>query len=147
MLPKLTGVAEGIDRRRCLGNATGRGYNPAVTQDLASESCVPCHAGTPPLPLDQAQALLGELDEHWKLAQSGRVLTRQITFKTFARAMAFLNRLAEVAEREGHHPDFCLERWNQVSLSLHTHAIGGLSRNDFVLAAKLQAVVRPPSDS
>jgi 4a-hydroxytetrahydrobiopterin dehydratase len=115
-----------------------------VTRDLASETCVPCQAGTPPLRLDQAQALLAELDGRWKLAQSGRALTRQITFKTFERAMAFLNRLAEVAEREGHHPDFCLKRWNQVSLSLQTHAIGGLSRNDFVLAAKLQAVVRPP---
>ena len=77
-------------------------YNPAVAQDLASESCIPCQAGTPPLPLDQAQALLGELDGRWKLAQSGRALTRQITFKTFERAMAFLNRLAEVAARESH---------------------------------------------
>ena len=118
-----------------------------MTQDLASEACIPCQAGTPPLPVDQAQALLGELDGRWKLAQSGRALTRQITFKTFARAMAFLNRLAEVAERENHHPDFCLKRWNQVSLSLQTHAIGGLTRNDFVLAAKLQAVIRPPSDA
>jgi 4a-hydroxytetrahydrobiopterin dehydratase len=108
-----------------------------VVQDLASQSGVPCQAGTPPLPLDQAQALLGELDGRWKLARGGRVLTRQITFKTFARAMAFLHRLAEVAEREGHHPDFCLRRWNQVSLSLTTHAIGGLSENDCILAAKI----------
>jgi 4a-hydroxytetrahydrobiopterin dehydratase len=75
------------------------------------------------------------------------VLTRQITFKSFARAMAFLNRLAEIAEREGHHPDFCLERWNHITLSLTTHAIGGLSRNDFVLAAKLQAAIRPPTET
>jgi 4a-hydroxytetrahydrobiopterin dehydratase len=61
--------------------------------------------------------------------------------------MAFLNRLAEIAEREGHHPDFCLKRWNQVSLTLTTHAIGGLSHNDFVLAAKLQAAIRPPADT
>lgn len=74
------------------------------------------------------------------------MLTRQVTFKTFARAMAFLNRLAEIAEREGHHPDFCLMRWNQLSLSLTTHAIGGLSRHDFVLAAKLQPVIRLPSE-
>jgi 4a-hydroxytetrahydrobiopterin dehydratase len=80
-------------------------------------------------------------------ARPGRALTRQITFNTFARAMAFLNRLAEVAEREGHHPDFCLNQWNHVSLSLTTHAIGGLSRNDFVLAARLQAAIRPPSDT
>jgi 4a-hydroxytetrahydrobiopterin dehydratase len=118
-----------------------------VGQDLASEACVPCQAGTPSLPLEPAQALLSELDGRWKLAQGGRALTRQITFKTFERAIAFLNRLAEIAEREGHHPDFCLKQWNRVSLSLTTHAIGGLSRNDFVLAAKLQAVIKPPSDT
>ncbi len=106
-----------------------------------------CHAGTPSLPLEPAQALLPELDGRWKLAEGGRALARQITFKTFERAIAFLNRLAEIAEREGHHPDFCLKQWNRVSLSLTTHAIGGLSRNDFVLAAKLQAVIKPPSDT
>jgi 4a-hydroxytetrahydrobiopterin dehydratase len=100
----------------------------------------------PPLSLEQAQALLTELNDRWHLARSGRSLTREITFKTFGRAMAFLNRLAELAEAEGHHPDFCLERWNRVSLTLTTHAIGGLSRNDFVLAAKLEDLIRPPSN-
>jgi 4a-hydroxytetrahydrobiopterin dehydratase len=118
-----------------------------MSPDLATERCVPCEQGTPPLSVDQAQALLAELDGAWQLARDGRVLTRQITFKTFARAMAFLQRLAEIAEREGHHPDFCLERWNHVNLSLTTHAIGGLSRNDFVLAAKLQTAIRPPSET
>ena len=122
------------------------GYNAAVNHDLAAERCIPCEQGTPPLSLEQARALLPELDGRWKLAQGGRVLTRQIAFKTFERAMAFLNRLAEIAEREGHHPDFCLKGWNQVSLSLSTHAIGGLSRNDFVLAAKLEAAIKPPSE-
>jgi 4a-hydroxytetrahydrobiopterin dehydratase len=118
-----------------------------VEHNLASETCEPCHQGTPPLTLEQAQALLAELDDRWQLAQDGRALTRHISFKSFGRAMAFLNRLAEIAEREGHHPDFCLERWNQVSLSLQTHAIGGLSRNDFVVAAKLQAAIRPPVEA
>jgi 4a-hydroxytetrahydrobiopterin dehydratase len=115
-------------------------------RSLASERCIPCEAGLPPLSLEQAQALLPELNERWHLAPGGRSLTREITFKTFGRAMAFLNRLAEVAEAEGHHPDFCLQRWNRVSLTLTTHAIGGLSRNDFVLAAKLENVIRLPSD-
>ena len=97
------------------------------------------------MPLDEAQALLSELDDRWHLDTHGRTLTREITFKSFARAMAFLNRLAELAEREGHHPDFCLTRWNRVTLTLTTHAIGGLSRNDFILAAKLQGLIRPPS--
>ena len=99
------------------------------------------------MPIAEAQALLSGLDTRWHLAEDGRALTRQVTFKTFARAIAFLNRLAEIAEREGHHPDFCLTRWNQLSLSLTTHAIGGLSRNDFVLAAKLQAVIKPRSET
>ena len=56
--------------------------------------------------------------------------------------MAFFNRLAEVAEREGHHPDFCLKRWNHVSLSLQTHAIGGLSRESLVALAEMVERVR-----
>jgi 4a-hydroxytetrahydrobiopterin dehydratase len=111
---------------------------------LASERCVPCEGGTPPLSRDQAQSLLGEAGEGWQLSQDGTTLTRQITFKNFLRAMDFLNRLAEVAEQENHHPDFCLQGWNKVSLSLSTHSIGGLSRNDFIMAAKLQALLSPP---
>jgi 4a-hydroxytetrahydrobiopterin dehydratase len=90
--------------------------------------------------------MLRSLDGRWRLAEDGSALKRTITFKTFGRAMAFLQRLADIAEREGHHPDFCLSGWNHVQLSLTTHAIGGLSRNDFVLAAKLQAVIKPPSE-
>ena len=115
--------------------------------DLAIQRCVPCEQGTPPLPVDEAQALLGELDSRWTLTHDGRAVTRDITFKNFGRAIAFLNRVADIAEREGHHPDFCLNRWNHVTLSLTTHAIGGLSHNDFVLAAKLEAAIRPPADS
>jgi 4a-hydroxytetrahydrobiopterin dehydratase len=118
-----------------------------MVRELAAERCLPCERGTPPLQLEDAKALLLETDGKWQLSADGRALTRQITFKNFGRAMAFLNRLAEIAEREGHHPDFCLSGWNQVSLSLTTHAIGGLSRNDFVLAAKLQAVIKPPSET
>jgi 4a-hydroxytetrahydrobiopterin dehydratase len=127
--------------------ATAHGYHARVGPDLASEQCLPCEQGTAPLSVTEARALLSGLDARWQLAEDGRALTRELTFRTFARAMAFLNRLAEIAEREGHHPDFCLTRWNRVSLSLTTHAIGGLSRNDFVLAAKLQAAIKPPSET
>jgi 4a-hydroxytetrahydrobiopterin dehydratase len=112
-----------------------------VASRLASERCVPCHAGTPVLEPTEAEMLLGSLSEHWRVTEDGRALTREITFKSFERAMAFLQRLADIAEREGHHPDFCLTRWNHLQLTLMTHAIGGLSRNDFVLAAKLQAAI------
>jgi 4a-hydroxytetrahydrobiopterin dehydratase len=118
-----------------------------VSEDLASERCVPCEAGTPPLTREEAQTLLAPLADRWRLAGDGKALTRTITFKSFTRAMAFLQRLADIAEREGHHPDFCLTRWKYVELTLTTHAIGGLSRNDFVLAAKLQATIQPPPDT
>jgi 4a-hydroxytetrahydrobiopterin dehydratase len=118
-----------------------------MVRDLASERCLPCSQDTPPLQLEEALALLGGVDGKWRLSDDGHALTREITFKTFGRAMSFLNRVAEIAEREGHHPDFCLSRWNQVSLSLTTHAIGGLSRNDFVLAAKAQSVIKPPTET
>ena len=107
---------------------------------LAAEKCQPCEGGTPPLTPDEAQALLREVGEGWQLSQDAKSLSRQITFKNFVRAMEFLNRLAQVAEQENHHPDFCLQGWNKVSISLSTHSIGGLSRNDFIVAAKLQAL-------
>jgi len=63
-------------------------------------------------------------------------IARSLKFKDFARAMAFVNEIAQVAEREGHHPDICIS-WNRVNLELVTHAIGGLSLNDFIMAAKI----------
>jgi 4a-hydroxytetrahydrobiopterin dehydratase len=66
-------------------------------------------------------------------------LTRKLKFKDFAEAMQFINRVADVAEEEGHHPDFSVS-WNRVTLELTTHAIGGLSENDFIMAAKINDV-------
>jgi 4a-hydroxytetrahydrobiopterin dehydratase len=110
---------------------------------LRAEKCQPCEGGTPPLSREEAQGLLAEVGEGWQLSDDGKTLSRQLTFKNFLRAMDFLNQLAQVAEHENHHPDFCLQGWNKVSLSLSTHSIGGLSRNDFIMAAKLQALVSP----
>jgi 4a-hydroxytetrahydrobiopterin dehydratase len=109
---------------------------------LASERCVPCEGGTPPLSREEAQSLLSQVGDGWELSQDATTLSRQLGFKNFLRAMDFLNRLAEVAEQENHHPDFCLQGWNKVSLTLSTHSIGGLSRNDFILAAKLDDLAR-----
>ena len=71
-----------------MGTGTRRTYNAPVGPDLASERCLPCEQGTPPLSGAEAQALLSELDTRCHLAEDGRALTRQVTFKTFARAMA-----------------------------------------------------------
>ena len=73
----------------------------------------------------------------WKLADGETAkITRSLKFKDFAQAMAFVNEIAQVAEIEGHHPDVCIS-WNRVRLELVTHAIGGLSMNDFIMAAKI----------
>ncbi len=84
----------------------------------------------------EGQARIGQVPG-WRVVDGDPLkIARELRFKDFARAMAFVNGLAEVAEAEGHHPDFCVS-WNRVELELTTHAIGGLSENDFIMAAKI----------
>ena len=104
--------------------------------DLATKHCAPCEGGTKPMSRSEAEAYLAQVPG-WKLVEGERLkIARSVKFKDFAQAMTFVNRLAEVAEVEGHHPDFCVS-WNRVKLELVTHAIGGLSENDFIMAAKI----------
>jgi 4a-hydroxytetrahydrobiopterin dehydratase len=107
--------------------------------DLATKHCVPCEGGTPPLTKSEAEALLSQVGG-WKLIDGEPLkITRRAKLKDFAQAMQFVNRIAELAESEQHHPDICVS-WNRVTLELFTHAIGGLSENDFIMAAKINAV-------
>ena len=105
--------------------------------DLQSKRCVPCEGGVPPLTPDEVDRLVGEVDG-WE-ARDGKI-HRTLKFKNFARAIEFINRMAELAESEGHHPDFCVH-YNRVDITIWTHAIGGLSENDFILAAKIDALI------
>jgi 4a-hydroxytetrahydrobiopterin dehydratase len=105
-------------------------------EDLASRSCQPCEAGTPALKGDELRRLYGQLDG-WTMVNEHH-LEKEYRFKDFVEALAFVNRLGEVAEREGHHPDIFLS-WGKVKVTLWTHSIGGLSENDFILAAKADA--------
>ena len=91
------------------------------------------------MPSARASELLSTLDG-WDLREER--LHRHFRFPDFASAMRFVDAVAEVAEREGHHPDFCLHDWNLVDVTIWTHAIGGLSENDFILAAKIDRVPR-----
>ena len=110
-----------------------------MTNGLASRHCVPCEGGTPPMTRTAAETLLAQVPG-WKLVEGEPLkLARSIKFKDFGQAMAFVNRVAELAEAEGHHPDICVS-WNRVRLELFTHAIGGLSENDFIMAAKVGGV-------
>jgi 4a-hydroxytetrahydrobiopterin dehydratase len=101
--------------------------------ELAKRTCVPCTGDATRLTPDAAAALHREIPE-WELAADR--IARSFEFRDFAEAMTFVNAVAEVAESEGHHPDFCVH-WNRVDISIWTHAAGGLTENDFILAAKI----------
>jgi 4a-hydroxytetrahydrobiopterin dehydratase len=113
--------------------------------DLSQERCVPCEGGvTYPLTRNDLEFLLPQIPSGWDLARDARSLQRELIFRNFGQAMAFLNRLAELAESEGHHPDFRLHGWKHVTVSLTTRALSGLTRNDLILAAKIEPLIASP---
>ncbi len=105
---------------------------------LAEKHCVPCQGGVPPLPQEDAEQLLAQVPG-WSLVQDGTRLERRFTFKNFAAAMAFVKRVGDLAEQEGHHPDIAFG-WGYATVTYYTHKIGGLHENDFVMAAKVNEI-------
>jgi len=114
-------------------------------RELTAKSCVPCRGGIPPLSEGEARKLLSGTPE-WSLEENGTRLKRRFEFKDFKKAMEFVNRVADIAEEEGHHPDIAIH-WNKVDLVLWTHKIGGLHENDFILAAKIDRLLEEPRGS
>ena len=107
--------------------------------DLAKKHCVPCEGGVFPLAGEELEPFLkGAAD--WSLAEDKLSISKSFAFKNFADALAFTNKIGALAESEGHHPDITLS-WGKVGISLSTHAIGGLSENDFILAAKINHLI------
>jgi 4a-hydroxytetrahydrobiopterin dehydratase len=106
-------------------------------QDLAARKCEPCEKGTPAIKGVELRGLYAQLDG-WTLVNEHH-LEKEYLFKDFREALGFVNRLGEVAEQEGHHPDIFLT-WGKVKVTLWTHSVGGLSENDFILAAKADGV-------
>lgn len=106
---------------------------------LLGQNCVPCRGDTPSLSRDEAKVLMAETPG-WTISEDSKWIRRAFKFKDFMGALRFLNRVAEVAESEGHHPDY-QGGWGKLKLELTTHAIKGLSRNDFILAAKINALL------
>lgn len=96
---------------------------------------MPCESGTPPLNETQIKNYLAQLKTPWEVVDSIKI-KKTLTFKDFKEAMGFVNKVAEIAEAEQHHPDIAIF-YNKVTIELWTHAIGGLSENDFVMAAKI----------
>ncbi len=107
-------------------------------EDLATRSCVPCRGGVPPLASGEVERLRAGVPG-WAVAAEGTRLTRRYAFRTYAAAFAFVARVSALAEAERHHPDVAFG-WGYAELSLTTHAAGGLHENDFVLAAKIDAL-------
>ncbi|OGG59461.1 hypothetical protein A3C86_00700 [Candidatus Kaiserbacteria bacterium RIFCSPHIGHO2_02_FULL_49_16] len=105
---------------------------------LSDKHCVPCEGGTKPLSASQAKELLKQV-EGWAPGEDGRWIVKQFKFSDFVEAMNFANKITPIAEREGHHPDVHIS-WGKVVVELSTHAIKGLSENDFILAAKIDAL-------
>ncbi len=100
----------------------------------SKKKCIPCSAGTPAIKGKELQHLIKELGNGWKVVEEHH-LEKEYTFPDFRKALTFTNKIGELAEREGHHPDIYLA-WGRVRISLWTHKIDGLSENDFILAAK-----------
>ncbi len=103
--------------------------------ELSQKHCVPCEGGVEACSLDQARKMAMQAPG-WDVIENGKKIKREFTFKDFKEAMIFVNHVADIAEGEGHHPDFYIH-YNHVTLELWTHAIGGLSENDFIVAAKV----------
>ncbi|MDP3785451.1 MAG: 4a-hydroxytetrahydrobiopterin dehydratase [bacterium] len=114
-------------------------------KNLTQKTCVACEGGTTPL---QGRELRGHLEEveDWELVGSeegspvGGKIKKKFEFKNFKEALAFVNKVGEIAENEQHHPDIHLVSYKNVVIELWTHAIGGLSENDFIVAAKINSI-------
>ncbi len=106
---------------------------------LAQRKCEPCEGKTEPLPASAAQVLLKEL-KGWELV-GGTLLRKTVTCQNFLEAVGIIQRIAPIAEAEDHHPDLHLTGYRRLTIELSTHAIGGLSENDFILAAKLDPLL------
>lgn len=105
---------------------------------LANEKCEPCRGGVPPLHGDDLRELERDLGGGWAVI-GGHHLEKEFRFPDFASALAFTNRVGELAEQQGHHPDIHLA-WGKVRITIWTHKIDGLTRSDFVLAAKIDGL-------
>jgi 4a-hydroxytetrahydrobiopterin dehydratase len=105
-------------------------------ETLTKKKCLPCEGGVLPATLEEAKAQLEKLPG-WQLSADGQRIRKEWTVKNFMAGMRFFNDVARVAEEDNHHPDIHLSGYRNVWIELWTHAIGGLSENDFILAAKI----------
>ncbi|MCQ4924491.1 4a-hydroxytetrahydrobiopterin dehydratase [Tissierella carlieri] len=106
--------------------------------DLLSKKCIPCSIGAIPLNQEEIYDYSKNLKDGWQVIE-GKYIEKTYKFKDFIEALNFTNKIGELAEKEGHHPDIYLS-WGKVALKLWTHKIKGLHENDFILAAKIDNI-------
>ncbi len=107
-----------------------------TTEQLTKKKCAPCEGGVAKYSIDEARAQLATLSG-WRLTHDGQRIRKDWVVKNFMAGIDFFSRVAQVAEDDGHHPDLHLEGYRNLWIELYTHAISGLSENDFILAAKI----------
>ena len=123
-------------------NSEGKCIIAVNKRNLAEAKCVPCEGNTRRLGERKAAELLEKLGDGWRITKNKGVpqLQKTFEFKNFAHAMAFVNITAQIAESQGHHPNIYIFGWNKVRIELYTHAIRGLHKNDFIMAAKINVI-------
>jgi 4a-hydroxytetrahydrobiopterin dehydratase len=106
--------------------------------NLTEQKCVACEGGVIPFDKEEAEILLRQVPG-WEMSSDAKAISKHYVFTDFKQALAFVNKVGIIAESEGHHPDIHLTDYKNVKVNLSTHAIDGLSQNDFILAAKIDA--------
>lgn len=108
---------------------------------LSDQKCEACEGGVLPLTAIEIEPLQKELQKEWQVVDD-KEIRYGFEFKDFKAAISFVDQVAEISESEGHHPNIYIHSWNKVRIELTTHAIGGLSKNDFILAAKIENIFK-----
>ncbi len=106
--------------------------------NLKEQKCMACEGGVAAFSQREAEILLKQIPG-WELSYDSKSISKKYSFKNFKEALVFVNKVGSISESEGHHPDIHLTDYKHVEIILSTHAIGGLSQNDFILAAKIDA--------
>lgn len=109
-----------------------------MTKPLTEQKCVACEGGMPPLREAEVEILRKQVD-NWRNINNKKI-AKDFTWSDFTEALNFVNQVGEIAEAENHHPDICLYDYKKVTITTTTHAIGGLSNNDFIIAAKIDQI-------
>lgn len=110
----------------------------SISKHLSEKHCIPCKGGVPPLKGEALHKLYRELGGGWELVDDHHI-EKEYSFKNFVEALDFTNKVGQIAEAEGHHPDIHLG-WGKAKIILWTHKIDGLTESDFILAAKCDAI-------